>query len=108
MGSRTNRAYDARARARQAQAGLMQERQAQDERIEDAVAAALLAIEDRTAALAQAEQEERTLAVALQRLGHEGVIARDIVTMTGLTENYVTRLVRMKLKAGVEVDRAAG
>jgi len=28
--------------------------------------------------------------------------------MTGLTENYVTRLVRMKLKAGVEVDRAAG
>ena len=99
MGSRTSRAHDAKARARRARADLMLERQAQDERIEDAMAAVLLAIEDRTAALAEAEQEERTLASALQRLSQESVNARDIVTMTGLTENYVTRLLRMRLEA---------
>ena len=38
MGSRTNRAHDARARAREARAVMLAERQAQDERIEDAVA----------------------------------------------------------------------
>ena len=106
MGSRTNRAHDARARAREARAAMLQEREAQDARIEDAVAAALLAMEDRTAALAQAEQEERTLASALQRLSQESVTARDIVTMTGLSENYVTRLLRMKLEA--IVDAKAG
>ena len=52
MGSRTNRAHDARARAREARAVMLAERQAQDERIEDGVAAALLAIEDKAAALA--------------------------------------------------------
>ncbi len=116
MGSRTNRAHEAKARAREARATMLLERQAQDERIEDAMAAALLAIEDRTAAMAQAEQEERTLAAALQRLSQESVTARDVVTMTGLTENYVTRLLRMQLDAAVaveagvevEVDRAAG
>lgn len=104
MGSRTNRAHDAKARAREARAALLQDRQAQDERIEDAVAAALLAIEDRAAALAQAEQEERTLASVLHRLGQESVNARDIATMTGVSETYVTRLLKMKLEA----DRAAG
>jgi hypothetical protein len=112
MGRRTNRAHDAKARAREARLAMLQEREAQDARIEDAMAAALLAIVDRTAALAQAEQEERALATALQRLSQESVIARDIVTMTGLTENYVTRLLRMKLEAevvaGVEVSRAIG
>ena len=53
MGSRTNRAHDARARAREARAEMLADRQAQDERIEDAVAAALLAIEDKAAALAR-------------------------------------------------------
>ena len=56
MGSRTNRAHDARARAREARAVMLAERHAQDERIEGAVAAALLAIEDRAAALAEAER----------------------------------------------------
>jgi hypothetical protein len=68
------------------------------------VAAALLAIEERAAALAQAEQEERTLAAALQRLGGERVNAGDITAMIGLSETSVTRLLRMKL----ETDRAAG
>jgi hypothetical protein len=91
---------------------MLHEREAQDARIEDAMAAALLAIEDKAAALAHAEQEERTLASALQRLSQESVTARDIVTMTGQIENYVTRLLRMKLEpqveARVEADRAAG
>jgi hypothetical protein len=120
MGGRTNRAHDAKARAREARSAMLADRQAQDERIEDGMAAALLAIEDRTAAQAQVEREERTLAAALQRLSLESVAIRDIMTMTGLGEKYVTRLLRMNLdgdavaeagvlvEAGVEVGRAAG
>jgi hypothetical protein len=44
MGSRTKRAHDAKARARVARPAMLQARQAQDARIEHAVAAALLAI----------------------------------------------------------------
>ena len=91
---------------------MLVERLAQDDRIEGAVAAALLAIEDKAAALAQAEQEERTLAGALQRLGREPVSVRDIVAMTGLTVTHVTRLLRTKLDAEATaeagVDRATG
>ena len=116
MGSRTNRAHDAKARAREARAVMLADRQAQDERIEDAVAAALLAIEDKAAALAEADQQERALATAVQRLGRERVGVGDIVTMTGLTETHVTRLLRTKFDAqpgaegefAVGADRAAG
>jgi hypothetical protein len=116
MGSRTNRAHDAKARAREARALMLAERQAQDDRIEDAVAAALLAIEDKAAALADADQQERALAAAVQRLGRERVGVGDIVKMTGLTETHVTRLLRTKLNArpdaqaelGVGANRAAG
>jgi hypothetical protein len=95
---------------------MLAERRAQDDRIEDAVAAALLAIEDRAAALAEADHQERALAAALQRLGRERVGVGDIVTMTGLTETHVIRLLRTKLDAqpgaeaelGVGADRAAG
>ena len=90
MGSRTNRAHDAKARAREARAVMLADRQAQDERIEDAVAAALLAIEDKAAALAEADQQERALAAALQRLGRERVGVGDIVTMTGLSSTRPT------------------
>ena len=120
MGSRTSRAHDARARGRQARAAMLADRQAQDERIEDAMAAALLAIEDRAAAQAQVEQEERVLAAALQRLSLESVAVHEIMTMTGLGEKYVTRLLRLHLAApastqaqaradlGAETGRAAG
>ncbi len=103
MGSRTNRAHDAKARAREARAARLQDREAQDQRIEDAIAAALLAMEDRATALAQAEQEELTLALALQRLNQESVVVRDIMVMTGLGEKYVTRLLRTKLDTDVDV-----
>jgi hypothetical protein len=104
MGSRTNRAHDAKARAREARAAMLADRQAQDERIENAMTAALLAMDDRAAAQVQVEREERTLAAALQRLSLESVSVRDIMTMTGLGEKYVTRLLRMNLDADAEAD----
>lgn len=102
MGSRTNRAHDAKARAREARAAMLADRQAQDERIESAMTAALLAVDDRAAAQAQVEREERTLAAALQRLSRECVSVRD--TMTGLGEKYVTRLLRVNLDVDAEAD----
>jgi hypothetical protein len=104
MAATRNRAHDAKARARQARAAVLANRQAQDERIEDAAAVALLAIEDRAAAQAEAEHQERTLAAALQKLSLEGVIVRDTMTMTGLSEKYVTRLLRMQLNAATDSD----
>jgi len=106
MAATRNRAHDAKARARQARAAVLANRQAQDERIEDAAAAALLAIEDRAAAQAEVEHQERTLAAALQKLSLEGVIVRDTMVMTGLSEKYVTRLLRMQLDAATDSDTA--
>jgi hypothetical protein len=96
---RSSRAHDAKARAREARAVMLAKRQAQDERIENATAAALLAIEDRDAAQAEVQRQERTLAAALQRLNLESVTVRDTMTMTGLSEKYVTRLLRLQLNA---------
>jgi hypothetical protein len=96
---RSNRTHDAKARARQARAVMLAKRQAQDDRIEDAMTSALLAIEDRDAAQAAVERQERTLAAALQKLNLESVTVRDTMTMTGLSEKYVTRLLRMQLDA---------
>jgi hypothetical protein len=107
MGSRTNRAHDAKARAREARAAILANQQAQDERIENAMAAALLAMDDRAAAQVQVEQDERNLAAALQRLSLESVSVRDIMTMTGLGEKYVTRLLRMNLEADADTDPEA-
>jgi hypothetical protein len=102
--ARSNRAYDAKARAREARAVMLAERQAQDERIEDAMALALLAIEDRNAAQAEVEHQEPTLAAALQKLNQESVTVRDTMTMTGLSEKYVTRLLRVQLDATNDSD----
>ena len=104
MAATRNRAHDAKARARQARAAVLANRRAQDERIEDAAAVALLAIEDRAAAQAEAEHQERTLAAALRKLSLEGVIVRETMTMTGLSEKYVTRLLRMQLNAATDSD----
>jgi hypothetical protein len=61
-------------------------------------------MDDRAAAQVQVEREERTLAAALQPLSLESVSVRDIMTMTGLGEKYVTRLLRMNLDADAEAD----
>ena len=48
------------------------------------------------------------LAAALQRLSLESVAVRDIMTMTGLGEKYVTRLLRTNLDADADADADAG
>jgi hypothetical protein len=52
----------------------------------------------------RAHKAERNLAAALQRLGLESVTIRDTMTMTGLSEKYVTRLLRVPLDAATDGD----
>ncbi len=94
--SRTGtKAQDARARARAARLALLAERNAQDERIEAAVAAALLAWEDRTAAAAKVEEAERETAAGLALLSREKVLVRDMAALTGIGESVCSRLLKM-------------
>jgi len=86
---------DARARARQARLTLLAHRNAQDERIEAAVAAALLAWEDRTTAAGKVEEAERDTAVGLALLRREKVSVRDMATLTGIGESVCSRLLKM-------------
>lgn len=86
-------------RAREARLALLAERNAQDERIEDAVAAALLAAEDRAAGLAQVEQAERDAAAALLRLSREKVPMRDMASLTGMAEPVCARLLKLPVDA---------
>ena len=97
MGRTATKAQEARARARAARLALLVERNAQDERIEEAVAAALLAWEDRAAAQAQVEQAERDAAAALRRLGREKVLVRDMATLTGIAEPVCARLLKLRV-----------
>ena len=95
MGRTATKAQEARVRARAARVALLVERNAQDERIEEAVAAALLAWAERTAAAAQLEQAERDAAAALRRLGQERVPVRDMATLTGIGQPVCARLLRL-------------
>ncbi len=85
---------DARARARQARLTLLADRNAQDKRIEAAVAAALLAWQDRTAAAGKAEEAERDTAARLALLRQEKVPVRDIASLTGIGESVCPRLLK--------------
>jgi len=86
---------DARARARQARLSLLADRNAQDERIEAAAAAALLAWEDRTAAAGKVEDAERDTAARLALLRREKVSVRDMATLTGIGQSVCSRLLKM-------------
>jgi hypothetical protein len=88
MGRTAMRAQDARARAREARWALLEERKAQDARIEEATVAALLALEDRSAA-------QRAIAAALQKLAAENLRVQDIALLIGLTAGECSRLLRM-------------
>ncbi len=93
--SRTgNRAQAARLGAREARLALMVERNAQDQRIEDAVVAALLAWEARAVAAAQVEGAERDVAAGLGALSREKVSVRDMAAMTGISEAVCRRLLK--------------
>jgi len=86
---------DARARAREARLMLLADRNAQDERIEAAVAAALLAWEDRTAAAGKVEEAERDTAAGLALLSREKVPVRDMAALTGIGQSVCSRLLKM-------------
>lgn len=94
MGRTSIKAQEAKARARTARLKLLVERTAQDERIEDAAAAALLAWQDRTAAQAQVEKAEQAVAAALVLLGREKVLVREMAALTGIGESACARLLR--------------
>ena len=83
------------ARARQARLTLLADRNAQDERIEAAVAAALLGWEDRTAAAGKVEEAERDTAAGLALLSREKVPVRDMATLTGIRQSVCIRLLKM-------------
>ena len=94
--SRTGtKAQDARARARQARLSLLADRNAQDERIEAAVAAALLAWQDRMTAAGKVEEAERDTAARLALLRREKVPVRDMAARTGIGEAVCSRLLKM-------------
>ncbi len=99
MGRTAIKAQEAKARARTARLKLLVERTAQDERIEDAAAAALLAWQDRTAAQAHVEQAERTAAAALVQLSREKVLVREMAALTGIGESACARLLRLPVIA---------
>lgn len=99
MGRTATRAQEAKSRAREARLALLAERNAQDQRIEDAVAAALLAAEDRAAGLAQVEQAERDAGAALLKLSREKVPMRAIAALTGMAEPVCARLLKRPIDA---------
>jgi hypothetical protein len=99
MGRTASRAQEAKARARAARLALLVERNAQDERIEEAVAAALVAWQDREAGQGLVEQAERDAAAALSRLSREKVLLRDMATLTGIAESVCARLLRLPVEA---------
>ncbi len=86
---------DARARAREARLTLLADRNAQDERIEAAVEAALLGWEDRTTAAGKVEEAERDTAAGLALLRREKVSVRDMAALTGIGESVCSRLLKM-------------
>ena len=73
-------------------------RNARGERIEDAVAAGLLACQDRAMAAAQVEAAERDAAAALLQLGREKVSVRDMATLIGIGEPVCARLLKLRVK----------
>ncbi len=107
--SRTgNRAQAARLRAREVRLALLVDRNAQDQRIEDAVAAVLLAWEARTAAAVKVEQSEGDVATGLASLTMEKVLVRDMAAMTGIEEAVCTRLLRSPAAGDGSREPAAG
>ena len=99
MGRTATKAQETRARARKTRLGLLVKRNAQDERIEDAAAAVLLAWQDRSAALAAVEKAERAAAAALVLLAREKVLVRDMVALTGIEPLLCQRLLRRSVES---------
>jgi len=85
----------ARARARAARLLLLADRNAQDKRIEDGVAAVLLVWQKRSSAQAQVEKAERAAGAGLRVLGREKVPVRDMAALTRIGQAVCSRLLKM-------------
>ncbi len=94
MGRNATRAQQAKARVREARLLLLSERQAQDERIEEATVRTVLAWEDVTAAQTRLDAAERQVGDALAALGKEKVSVAQMVTLTGIGKPQCARLLR--------------
>ena len=95
MGHNATRAQQAKARVREARLGLLSERRAQDERIEEATVRTVLAWEDAMAAHALLDAAERKAGEALAALGKEKVPVAQMVTLTGIGRPQCARLLRL-------------
>jgi len=107
VGRTAIKAQEAKARARTARLKLLVERTAQDKRIEDAAAVALLAWHDRMAAQAQVEKAERAVAAALVLLGREKILVREMAALTGIGESACARLLRSPVASANGVSDSA-
>jgi len=95
MGRNATRAQQAKARVREARLVLMSERQAQDERMEEATVRTVLAWEDVVTAQARLDAAERQVGDALAALGKEKVPVAQMVTLTGIGRPQCARLLRL-------------
>ncbi len=100
MGHNATRAQQAKARVREARLVLLSERQAQDERIEEATVRTVLAWEDAVAAHGLLDAAERKAGEALAVLGKEKVPVARMVTLTGIGKPQCARLLRLCRCAG--------
>jgi len=80
---------------REARLLLLAERQAQDERIEEATVRTVLAWEDAVAGQARLDAAERRVGDALAALGREKVPVAQMVTLTGIGRPQCARLLRL-------------
>jgi hypothetical protein len=97
MGRNATRAQQAKARVREARLVLLAERQAQDERLEEATVRTVLAWEDVVAAQARLDAAERQVGDALAALGREKVPVAQMVTLTGIGRPQCARLLRLAI-----------
>lgn len=102
MGQNATRAQQAKARVREARLALLVERQAQDERIEDATVATVLAWEDLAGARSAVERAELLVGRALAKLGREKVPVRDMVALTGIDKVECARLLKVAAAAPLQ------
>jgi len=95
MGHNATRTQQAKARVREARLVLLSERQAQDERIEEATVRTVLAWEDVMTVRARLDTAERQVGDALAALGREKVPVAQMVTLTGIGRPQCARLLRL-------------
>ena len=98
MGRNATRSQQAKARVREARLVLLSERQAQDERIEDATVRTVLAREDMAAVQQRLDTAERRVGEALVALGKEKVTIAEMATLTDIQRPQCARLLKLVVR----------